>query len=322
MGKTIRIAFIGAGSRATGSHYPSLCDMEDVEIVAACDVNQARLDKACNEFKISGRYNDYYKMLTQEKPDAVYAIMPPQNLYDISAAVIENGSHLFVEKPPAVTTEQTRQLHLLARQYKVLTGVTFQRRFSPLIRRGKELCLERGAIHTAHASFYKNTVGHKPYYKGAMDVLTVDGIHAVDTLRYLCGGNVESVSSDSRRLDANHWNMHLAIIKFSSGATGVLLNNFMAGKRIFSVEIHSPGISFLGDPEEGGEIFSDNKPQAILKLDPFDLVGSKKDYLAFGPFHINRHFVDCIKKSVQPETNFDDALKTMELVDAIYASQI
>ncbi len=322
MGKTIRIAFIGAGSRATSSHYPSLYDMEDVDIIAACDINQGRLDEACSAFKIKGRYNDYRKMLTQEKPDAVYAIMPPQNLYDISAEVIENGSHLFVEKPPAVTTEQTRQLHLLAQQHNVLTGVTFQRRFSPLIRRGKKLCLERGAVHTAHASFYKNSLGNKPYYKGGMDGLTVDGIHAVDTLRYLCGGDVERVSSDSRRLDATYWNMHLAIIKFSSGATGVLLNNFMAGKRIFSVEIHSPGMSFLGNPEESGEIFADNIPEAILKMDPFDLAGSKKDYRAFGAFNINRHFVDCIKNSVQPETHFGDALKTMELVDNIYASQI
>ena len=322
MAKTVRIAFIGAGGRATSSHYPSLYDMDEVDIVAACDVNQTRLDEACSKFRIQGRYNDYRKMLAQEKPDAVYAIMPPQNLYDISAEVIESGSHLFVEKPPAVTTEQTRQLHLLAQQHDVLTGVTFQRRFSPLIRKGKNLCIERGPVHTAHASFYKNSVGSKPYYKGGMDVLTVDGIHAIDTLRYLCGGEVERVSSDSRRLDATHWNMHLAIIKFSSGATGILLNNFMAGKRIFSVEIHSPGISFFGDPEEGGKLFAENKPEAIQTIDPFELAGSKEDYRAFGAFDINQHFVDCIKNGVLPETHFGDALKTMELVDAIYHSQL
>ena len=153
-------------------------------------------------------------------------------------------------------------------------------------------------------------------------MLTCDGIHAVDTLRYLCGGEVESVASDSRRLDADHWNVHLALVRFSSGATGLLLNNFMAGRRMFSVEVHSPGISFFGDPEEGGQLYADNKTEPIDELVPSVLAGSAEDYRAFGPYDINRHFVDCMLKGKDPETNFDDAIKTMELVDVVYSSQI
>jgi len=320
--KKVRIAIIGAGGRALMAHYPALRDIPEADLVAVSELNEQRLHKVCDEYKIKGRYTDYHQMLQHEKPDAVYAIMPPHHLYDVAATVIEHGCHLFIEKPPAVTTEQMRQLAALARRQKVLTGVTFQRRFSPLIRRGKAQCEKRGAVHTAHASFYKNWVGGAPYYRGAMDMLTCDGIHAVDTLRYLCGGEVESVASDSRRLEAGHWNMHLALVRFSSGATGLLLNNFMAGRRMFSVEIHSPGVSFFGDPEEGGHLFADNKTEPVEQLDPFVLANSHEDYHAFGSFDINRHFVDCILKGKDPETDFDDATKTMELVDTIYGSQI
>jgi predicted dehydrogenase len=52
----------------------------------------------------------------------------------------------------------------------------------------KALCEKRGTVHTAHASFYKNWVGSAPHYHGAMNMLTCGGIHAADTLRYLCGG--------------------------------------------------------------------------------------------------------------------------------------
>jgi predicted dehydrogenase len=204
----------------------------------------------------------------------------------------------------------------------VLTGVAFQRRFAPLIRRGKELCEKRGPVHTAHASFYKNWVGTSPYYRGAVDMLTADGIHAVDTLRYLCGGEVISVASDSRRLDALHWNIHLALIRFSSGATGLLLNNFMAGRRIFSVEVHAPGVSFFGDPEEGGRLFADNRLEPIETLDPFALSNSREAYRAFGAYDLNCHFIDCVLQGRQPETCLEDALKTMELVEAVYRSQI
>ena len=321
-GKKLRIAFIGAGGRALMAHYPSLRDIPEAELVAVAELDEQRLHKTCDLYDIKGRYSTYRQMLEREKPDAVYAIMPPHHLFDICATVIEHGCHLIIEKPPAVTTEQIRQLAALARRHKVLTGVAFQRRFAPVIRRGKTLCEKRGTVHTAHASFYKNWVGGTPYYRGALDMLTCDGIHAVDTLRYLCGGEVESVASDSRRLDADHWNVHLALVRFSSGATGLLLNNFMAGRRMFSVEIHAPGISFFGDPEEGGQLYADNKTEPIDELDPTVLAGSAEDYRAFGPYDTNRHFVDCMLKGKDPETNFDDATKTMELVDAIYRSQI
>ncbi len=320
--KKLRVAFIGAGGRALMAHYPSLRDIPEAQLVAVAELDEQRLHKTCDLYDIKGRYSAYRQMLEREKPDAVYAIMPPHHLFDICATVIEHGCHLIIEKPPAVTTEQIRQLAALARRHKVLTGVAFQRRFAPVIRQGKTLCEKRGSVHTAHASFYKNWVGGAPYYRGALDMLTCDGIHAVDTLRYLCGGEVESVASDSRRLDADHWNVHLALVRFSSGATGLLLNNFMAGRRIFSVEVHAPGISFFGDPEEGGQLYADNKTEPIDELDPTVLAGSAEDYRAFGPYDINRHFVDCMLKGKDPETNFDDATKTMELVDAIYRSQI
>jgi predicted dehydrogenase len=52
------------------------------------------------------------------------------------------------------------------------------------------------------------------------------------------------------------------------------------------------------------------------------MANSQADYRAFGAYDMNRHFVDCIVKGKQPETCFDDALKTMELIDAIYQSQL
>jgi virulence factor len=320
--KTIRVAIIGAGGRAAGAHYPCFAELPGCELVAACDIDETRLNGVCDRFGVPGRYTDFHKMIEVEKPDAVYAFMPPHHLYDVCAEVMERGCHLFVEKPPAVTTEQVRQLGAIARREKVHTGVTFQRRFSPLIRQGKARCEERGSVHTAHSSFYKNGVGAGPYYKGAMDMLTCDGIHAVDTLRYLCGGEVESVAADNRRLDAGHWNMHLAMVRFSSGATGLLLNNFMAGRRIFSVEIHSPGISFFGDPEEGGQLYADNQLQPVEEMDPFALAGSKEPHRAFGAWDTHAHFLDCLRQDRAPETDFDDAVKTMALIDEVYGNQI
>ena len=114
----------------------------------------------------------------------------------------------------------------------------------------------------------------------------------------------------------------MALVTFSSGATGVLLTNWMTGRRIFSVEIHGPGISVFGDPEEGGQVFADGKVEPVEILDPFQLCGSDEEFWAYGPYDTNAHFMKCIQTGKQPDTNFEDGIKTMELVDAIYQSQI
>jgi predicted dehydrogenase len=313
---------VGAGGRAKGAHYPSLRDIQDAKIVAVSDLSEERMDVVAEEYDIPGRYTNYVEMIKKEKPDAVYVIMPPYHMFDIAATVMEMGCHLFIEKPPAVTTEQSRQLAILGRKNKVLTGVTFQRRFAPLIRGGKKMVEKKGPVHSAVSTFYKCAVGGGPYYRGAMDILMCDAIHAVDTLRYLCGGEVESVASDVRRLDAEHCNVHLALVKFSSGATGVLLTNWMTGRRMFTVEIHGPGISVFGDPEEGGNVFADGNVEPSQKLDPFVMSKSNAAHVAYGALDVNKHFIACIQKGKQPETNFEDAVKSMELVDAIYQNQI
>jgi predicted dehydrogenase len=320
--RVIRVAFIGAGGRATTSHYPSIRDIPGAEICAIAELDAEKMRKAAEQFGVKATYADYREMIEKERPDVVYAIMPSHHLYDVAFAVMNAGCHLIIEKPPAVTTEQARQMAILARKKGLITGVTLQRRYSPVVRAARKLCEERGPVHTAAAIFYKNTVGGGPYYGGAMDILTCEGIHAVDTLRYLCGGDVVAVASDVRRLLADHFTAYYALVRFSSGATGVLLSNWMAGRRFFTFELHGVGISVFGDPDEGGRAYADNQKEPLRTLDPFELAASKEPYRAFGEYDMNAHFLSCVRRGVQPETNFDDAVKTMELVDRIYQSQI
>ncbi len=322
-GSRLRVAIIGAGNRAVSAHYPSLHEMRYAQICAVSELNEERMAAVAKRFRIPATYTNYREMVEKEKPDVVYAIMPGHHVYDIAATVMDMGCNLIVEKPPAVTAEQTRQMALLARKTKVITGVTLQRRFAPVIRTGKNICEEVGPVHSAEAQFVKYTAPDSgPTYKGAIDQLTVDGIHAVDTLRYLCGGEVEAVASTVRRIGGDHMTVFQAIVKFSSGATGFLKSGYKMGRRIFCVEAHSEGISFYGDPEEGGRIFREGKVKPARLLDGHKLSRSQKSYRAHGEFDMHRHFLQCIREGRQPETNFDDAVKTMELVERILRSQI
>ena len=124
--KVVKVAMIGAGGRSRSVHYPSLNDMDDVKMVAVCELNEVRMIEVAGEYDIPARYTNYVTMIEREKPDVVYAIMPPHHIYDLAANIMEMGVNIIIEKPPSVTTEQAKQMALLAKKNNVITGVTFQ----------------------------------------------------------------------------------------------------------------------------------------------------------------------------------------------------
>ena len=316
---SIRLALIGAGGMANGVHYPSLSEFEDVEIAGICDLDEERLVSTADKFGIDGRYFDYKKMIEDTKPEAVYILMPPHQLFDLSVHCLSRGLHLFIEKPPGITSFQTRQLARHARANDCLTMVGFNRRYIPLMTRVKEMADERGPITQGVATFYKNMANSPPYYNGAVDTLTCDIIHAVDVLRWICGEPVV-VASHLRALGTDYQNSFNALAEFDSGATGILLSNFAVGSRIHTFEMHTKGFSALVNPNDRAVIY-DGSGEA-QEITTFEVAGSEEFRIFYGFLQENRHFIDSIREGSQPMTNLYDAAKTMEFVDRIYKSSI
>lgn len=319
MGK-VKVAFIGAGGMANSVHYPSLAEMEEVALVGICDLDEERLRATGDKFGIEARFRDYKEMIEKTAPDAVYIIMPPHHLFDLVIHCLGQKLHVFIEKPPGVTSEQTRNMALAAERNGCLTMVAFNRRFIPAAVAAKERVEERGPLTQCVATFYKHTIGAPPYYGGAIDVLTCDAVHAVDALRWM-GGEVVCAASDVRAVSASYDNSFNALLSFENGCTGVLLTNWTVGKRVHTLEMHGAGISAFIDTDERAVIYKDNQPEGE-EIRSRDLVGTEEPHKRLGFFAENRHFIDCIKDQRLPQTHFGDALRTMELVDTIYAARM
>ena len=316
----VNVAVIGAGSLANAVHYPSLAEFDDVEISAICDLNEERLKKTAERYQVERTYKDYRKMVSEVDIDAVYIIMPPHHLFDLVIHCLKSKLNVFIEKPPGVVAEQTRNMALTAEKNGCLTMVGFNRRFIPVMVEAKRVVEERGPILQCAATFYKNSIGAGPYYDGAIDILSCDAVHAVDTLRWM-GGEVTAVASDIRKLHADYDNSFNALLKFENGATGFLLTNWVVGKRVHTFEMHAKGISAFVDANDKAVIYSDNKEEGkILKTQ--EVAGSSENHKFYGFYGENRHFIDCVKQKQMPGTNFADAFKTMELVGRIYGSQL
>ena len=318
--KKVNIALIGAGGMANGVHYPSLRDCEDVNLVGLCDLVPSKLQATAERFEIDQTFSDYREMLEKTSPDAVYVLMPPQHLYPLVIHCLSHGLHVFIEKPPGVTLHQTREMALAAEKNSCKTMVGFNRRFIPLLQKVKAIVEERSPIIQCMSTFHKNTP-NALYYDGVIDVLTCDAVHAVDTLRWLGGGEVKAVASDINSFYSERENSFNALVKFTSGASGYLCTNWAVGGRIHIFEMHARAISAYINPDTGGRAVI-HTSEGTTEITTEEAAGSNETYKTYGFYAESRHFVDCIQQDQQPLTCFEDAVKTMELVTAIYRNRI
>jgi predicted dehydrogenase len=314
-GARVRVAMIGAGAMANRVHYPSLASCADVEIAALCDLDTQRLHDTAERFGIVARYGDYRRMIEAQAPDAVYAIGQPQLMYDVWRWCLEQGLNLYIEKPLGITLHQAQTLAHLAEKRGCITQVSFQRRACPMVVLLREACLQRGPIVHAECRFFKCDI--QPFSE-ARDHMLDDGVHAIDTLRWMCGGEVAAIHSVCRRVLTPDINFISALLEFDNGATGLMLNSWTSGRRIFAVEMHAPGICAEAEHEGRGYLYADGNTTP-LTYNTREVAGSDQFHVYGGFAAKHREFIDCLKAGRLPSSHFGDALKTMEVAEHILA---
>jgi len=314
----LRVACIGAGNMANLVHYPSLASLDDVEIAAICDLDAGRLHTTAERYGVERRYTDYRDMIEEIAPDAVYAIGHPHVMYDVWTWCLRQGLNLFIEKPMGMTIHQARSLAYLADKHGCITQVGFQRRTCPMVVKLRHACLERGPIVHAVCRFCKCAM--TPYLE-ARDRLIDDGIHAVDTVRWMCGGEVTAVHSLAKRVGTPDRNWFAAALEFDNGAIGMLTTSWSSGRRIFDVEMHAPGICAEGEHEGEGHLYADGDTEGV-RYDTREVAGSNEFYVYGGFRAKHREFVDAIRSGGQPGSWFGDAVKTMEVAERILAQTL
>lgn len=317
-GKKVRVAMVGAGNMANNVHYPSLASFPDVEFAGICDLDVNRLNATADKYHIARRYTDYRKLVEETDPDGVYVIGQPQYMYDIWIWCLKQGLNLYIEKPMGITLHQARCLAHLAELHGCITQVSFQRRTCPLAVKLREECLQRGRIVHAVCRFYKCAMS--PYLE-ARDHMMDDGVHAIDTLRWMCGGEVVGIHSVCRRVQTPDTNLIIALLEFDNGATGVLLNSWTSGRRIFAVEMHAAGICAEAELEGKGVVYADGDTKGKV-YDTREVAGSDQNYVYGGFQAKNREFIDCLRAGRQPGSCFADAVKTMEVAEKILAQDV
>jgi hypothetical protein len=148
----LNVAGIGAGNRAL-EDLPVIAQTEN--IVALADVDERRATQGFATWPKANRYRDYRKMLDKEgkNVDACVIAIPDHNHAYAAVCSMQQGKHIYVEKPLTRTPWEARMLTKAAAKYGVATQMGNQGHSSEGARIAAEIIWsgEIGDVTEVHA---------------------------------------------------------------------------------------------------------------------------------------------------------------------------
>ncbi|MEG1125226.1 MAG: Gfo/Idh/MocA family oxidoreductase [Oscillospiraceae bacterium] len=233
-----RAAIIGLGDIAK-IHLPTLKAMDNVELVAVCDIDEGKKDFAGDV----PFYKSVKKLLREVKPDVVHICLPHYLHYPIAEIAAREGTNIFCEKPLAMTSKEAYDFVALADDHpKLHFGICLQNRYN----RSSETLLQ-----IVKSGEYGKVTGvkgivawHRPkeYYeaspwRGIMDeagggVMINQSIHTLDLMQYFAGEIISLRGNMCQLLDygIEVEDTAVAHIRFENGAKGLFMASIANSK--------------------------------------------------------------------------------------------
>jgi nucleoside-diphosphate-sugar epimerase/predicted dehydrogenase len=139
----LRVAIVGGGTIAR-IHCQAVSNQPDTQIIAVVDNDWSRAQMLAADFG-ANPYLDAQSVLSELKPDVVHVLVPPQDHAKISLLALNQGCHVLVEKPMALTISDAQEMIEAAEGNKVRLCVDHSMVFEDVIQRAKAL-ISKGTI--------------------------------------------------------------------------------------------------------------------------------------------------------------------------------
>ena len=270
--------------------------------------------------------------MLRERPDIdVVSVLTPSGMHvEHALDIIETYKrNVAVEKPLAMTPEQGRRLAEAASRNGVRVFPIYQNRFNKAVQFAKSQLSDGGALGRVRTGTvrmrwcrpqrYYNLSKWRGTYAMDGGALTNQGIHYIDLLRYLCG-EVKRVSATMATLGAEIEveDSVVAALEFESGALGTL--EILTSARPDDFEASVSCVGELGLVQIGGiatnslEIFSPDAEACAAHSEEFPTV------YGFGHDTVMAEIAQAVQSGGDGPTSFDDGIRTIELLHAIYRS--
>ncbi len=228
---TFHIGILGGGN-ISQTHARAAQEVDGATLVAFGGQNREKVGRLAETF--GGRsFENLEDFLNHQPMDAVLIGSPSGLHAEHAIAAARHGLHVLVEKPVAITTQQTDEMIEACETAGVKLGVFFQDRVAPDIAKFKDLIdankLGKLFLSSAHVKWYRPPAYYQDSrWRGlwALDgggALMNQGVHTVDLLLWLMGAcRAVWAKAITAVHDIEVEDTVVAALEFASGAIGTL----------------------------------------------------------------------------------------------------
>jgi predicted dehydrogenase/nucleoside-diphosphate-sugar epimerase len=168
-GSKLRVGIVGCG-RVARHHARFVAQSGMAQIVGLADPDRASAASLGENFGVKNIHGTIEELLGSTPIDVVHIVSPPAHHYIQSAAAIENGSHVLVEKPMTLSTAETEGLYDRAEKKGVLVCPDFIQLFHPLFQQALSTIRSRELGEVVHLDCRLNDNFVGPELKESQDL--------------------------------------------------------------------------------------------------------------------------------------------------------
>jgi UDP-N-acetyl-2-amino-2-deoxyglucuronate dehydrogenase len=347
--KTCQIAILGCG-KVAHLHAKAIGDIPNARLAGVWSRSQATAENFATQYNVKS-YLSVPELITKEKIDLAIVCTPHPFHIGPTIEAAQNGAHVLVEKPLAVSLSDCDEMISACNISGVKLGVISQRRWYAPVQRVKA-AIEAGKIDAPvlgtvtmlgwrDRAYYEADAWRGTWNMEGGGVLVNQAPHQLDLLLWYMG-EIDEVYGLWRNLNHPYIEVEdtaLAIIKFKSGAIGnIIVSNSQKPGIHGKVHVHGSNGASVGVQPDGGAMFIAGM-SGILEPPVNDLWSiegeehlleqwKKEDSEFFN--HIDpmvyymklqiEDFINALNNNAQPLVNGYDGRKVVELFTAIYQS--
>lgn len=188
----LRFAMIGCGKLGR-THLQCISTIEGARFTTCVDVAKEAAQSAADEFGCDTATTEAQDVFDDDAIDAVYICTRHDSHAPLAIAAAKAGKHILIEKPLALKLDDCNAIADAVREHGVYLMPAFKMRYYPLIIEARKFIENPQVIvgQMMDSRWPDDIWPQDPVFGGAN--VNSQGCHMTDILRYLAGGEPQSV---------------------------------------------------------------------------------------------------------------------------------
>ena len=301
--------------------------LDETKVVAVCDKSAAARRKAAKAYPGVLVTDDTGELMTSPEIDAIAVVTPVWTHYELAKAALQNGKHVFVEKPFTSNADQAQELIDLAarKNLKIMVDHTFL--FTGAVQKIKQL-LQDGALGKLY--YYDSTRVNLGLFQHDVNVVWDLAPHDLSIIDHLIQKTPEAISATGQTHLNGHEDVAFITLYFPDKVIAHINVNWLSPVKVRTTLIGGEKKMLVWNDLEVDEKIKiyDKGVNVTSREGLYDLLVHYRSGDMWSPQveqveALTReltYFVDCIVKDETPINDGEAGLRVVRMLEAASAS--